>query len=88
MLIEAIRAASGADRKELLHWLSLKEFNKDEKVKAVSKLYAELDIPRKVIERIDQYHSLAVSSLEGLGTEPEKKSVLLSFSDYMLHRKK
>ncbi len=88
LLIEAIRTASEVDRKELLHWLSLKEFNKDEKVKAVSKLYAELDIPRKVMERIDQYHNLAVSSLKSLRKEPEKKAVLLSFSDYMLHRKK
>jgi geranylgeranyl diphosphate synthase type II len=88
LLVEALRCASGDIQKELLHWLSLTEFNKAEKVKAVSKIYTELDIPRKVRQRIDQYHSMAISSLERLNKEPERKAALLSFSDYLMHRKK
>lgn len=88
LLIEAMRSASGASRKELLHWLGLSEFDRDEKVKVISSIYADLDIPRKVAERIDQYHNLAISSLDSLRKDPDRKKVLRSFSDYMMHRKK
>ncbi|MFO7371056.1 MAG: polyprenyl synthetase family protein [Bacteroidales bacterium] len=88
LLVEALRTASGAKRKELLHWLSQAGFNKDEKVKAVSNIYTELDIPNKVKEHIDQYHRLAINSLERLSKVSARKAALLSFADYLLHRKK
>jgi geranylgeranyl diphosphate synthase type II len=88
LLVEAMRTASGAQRKELLRWLNQDEFNKEEKVKAVSNIYTELDIPHKVREHIDQYHRLAIESLERLSKESVKKANLLSFADYLLHRKK
>lgn len=88
LLIEAIRAASGTNRHDLLHWLNLKEFDKDEKVKAVSKIYAELGIPLKVVERINQYHHLAIDNLQRLSLDTKRIDVLRSFSDYLMHRKK
>ncbi|MBN1143159.1 MAG: polyprenyl synthetase family protein [Bacteroidales bacterium] len=88
LLIEALRASSGAQREKLLHWLSLTNFDKDEKVKAVSSIYTELDIPNTVRERIDQYHRLAIGSLERLSKESVRKEALLSFAGYLLNRKK
>lgn len=88
LMIEALHTASGAKKKEILNWLSLSEFNKDEKVKTVSNIYAELKIPDKVKQRIDHYHSLAIKNLERLSKETERKAVLRSFTDYLMHRKK
>lgn len=88
LLVEALRTSSEAKRKELLHWLNQAEFNKEEKVNAVSNIYTELEIPHKVKGHIDHYHRLAIESLERLGKESARKEALLSFAGYLLHRKK
>jgi geranylgeranyl diphosphate synthase type II len=88
LLIEAIYKASGNTRKTLLDWLNRKNFEREEKIEAISTIYATLNLEQSVNSRIKQYHQLALESLDKLKIEPNRKSELLAFSTYLMHRKK
>ena len=55
MLINALNLANEQQRKELLHWVTAENFDRDEKVKAVTRLYNEIGIDRLAQERIAYY---------------------------------
>ena len=52
MLINAVNRANEAQRKELMGWIEAKEFNRDEKVKAVTRLYDEIGIRQLCEEKM------------------------------------
>jgi len=88
LLIEALNTASGNTRKNLLKWLNLTNFEREEKIAAISAIYTSLNLEQSVGSRIKRYHQMAVNSLDKLVIDPTRKSELLTFSTYLMHRKK
>ena len=88
LLIEALNLAEGRNREVLLDWLSRKQFNRNEKIRVIKSIYRELQLEESVRDKVRYYHELAVSSLNNLKTESSRKSELLTFSDYLMNRKK
>jgi geranylgeranyl diphosphate synthase, type II len=88
LLIEALNRAKGQNRKLLQNWISRKDFNRDEKIEAVKSIYMELHLVESVTAKIRHYHELAIENLNNLQADAGRKSELLSFSAYLMNRKK
>ncbi len=88
LLIEALNKATGNARKELLTWIKSSNFNRNAKIRAVQEIYTSLKIDEAVNHRIQDYYGRATENVEKLHTDSEKKSALIKFSEYLMHRNK
>ena len=88
LLVEALNQATGNTRDRLLSWLGKSEFNRLEKIKAVTSIYKELQLEQAVKDKIRHYHQLASMSLSQLQADADRKAELLAFSNYLMQRNK
>ena len=86
MLINALNLANEQQRKELLHWVTAENFDRDEKVKAVTRLYNEIGIDRLAQERIAYYFGESRKYLEAVNLPDDRKEFLRSYTEEMMHR--
>jgi geranylgeranyl diphosphate synthase, type II len=86
MLIEALSKASGETKKQLDYWLSLKEFDKVEKVKAVTEIYNTLYIKQLAEEKMNYYFKKGFEAFDKLGAKNEHKSMLINFAHQLIDR--
>lgn len=86
MLIKALENANDEQRKELEKWIAAKEFDHDEKIKAVTKLYDEIGV-REICERkMADYSEEALTYLSNVSVESIKKMELRKTLDKMMRR--
>lgn len=86
MLIEALEKAESETAVELNKWLSLKEFDSAEKVKAVTAIYDTLGIRQVAENKINAYFDKAFEALNILKVDEERKAVLRSFAETLIDR--
>ena len=88
MLINALLRAEGQDKAELEAWIARKDFERQEKVDAVTHLYTKLGIDRLARERIEYYTREALSCLDAVDTPDERKAELREYTMMMMRREK
>ena len=88
MLINAHNRANAAQSAELDRWILAKEFDRAEKVAAVTRLYDEIGIRQLCEEKINYYFQLASKTLDEVHVPDERKSQLRAYMDELLHRNK
>lgn len=88
MLINAHNRANAAQRQELEHWVNAKEFNRQEKVAAVTRLYDEIGIRELCEQKINYYFELANQTLAQINVPEERKQHIRTYMDELLHRNK
>ena len=88
MLINALLRAEGQDKAELEAWIARKDFDRQEKVDAVTHLYTKLGIDRLARERIEYYTREALSFLDAVDTPDERKAELREYTMMMMRREK
>ena len=88
MLINAINRANAEQRKELEQWIAAKDFNREEKVAAVTRLYDEIGIRQLCEEKINYYFSQARKTLSQVQVPEDRKAPLFAYMDDLLHRNK
>ena len=88
MLINALLRAEGQDKAELEAWIARKDFDRQEKVDAVTRLYTKLGIDRLARERIECYTREALSCLDAVDTPDERKAELREYTMIMMRREK
>ena len=86
MLINAFNRANAQQRQELEHWINAKEFDRQEKVAAVTRLYDEIGIRQLCEEKINYYFELAKKTLAEVNVPVERKQQIYSYMDELLHR--
>ena len=86
MLINAQLLANDSQRKELEYWLTVKDYDEEEKIKSVTHLYDEIGIPQIARKKIEYYYSLAEQSLAKVNLPEEKKALLWQYAQQMLNR--
>ncbi|MBN2522315.1 MAG: polyprenyl synthetase family protein [Bacteroidales bacterium] len=82
----ATQTAQGKVKRELMHWLESKEFNRIEKINAVKAIYDKLGIREQIIRYIKHYHETGVSHLKRIAVSESQKDELLKVSDFLLVR--
>lgn len=88
MLINAVNRANAEQRKELEQWIAAKDFNREEKVAAVTRLYDEIGIRQLCEEKINYYFSQARKTLSQVQVPEDRKAALFAYMDDLLHRNK
>lgn len=88
MLINAMNRADKAQREELNKWLAAKDFDPQEKIKAVTQLYNEMHIDELAIKKINQYFEESKTLLSTLHVDDSRKQELEAYALKMMKRKK
>jgi geranylgeranyl diphosphate synthase type II len=86
LMIRALEGANSSQKEVLSHWLSLKEFNKKEKISGVIEIYDQLGIRELTEKRIQHFYDEALASLERLNRPADRKSELFEFASYLKSR--
>lgn len=86
LLIKSLELANPKQRKELRYWMSLKKFNKSEKVKAVREIYDALSIPQITEKKINGYFKKGFTNLEQVNCTAETKSLLHGYTRQLIGR--
>lgn len=87
MLINAFIHADDAQRKELMQWVNAKEFDRQEKVAAVTRLYNEIGIDRLANDKIAYYFEQSRKYLDAVNVPDGRKAELRSYAEKMMSRK-
>ncbi|MCK4880352.1 MAG: polyprenyl synthetase family protein, partial [Bacteroidales bacterium] len=86
LAIQALEAASTQQREELSGWLTRKEFDREEKIGAVTSIFDSLNVKELTKKRIRDYYQEALSNLEKLNRPEERKSELYNFASFLMNR--
>jgi geranylgeranyl diphosphate synthase type II len=86
MLINAFNRANDGQRAELTRWVQTTDFDRQEKVAAVTRLYDEIGIRSLCEAKIEAYFAEATQLLNQLGVAEERKACLRQYTAGMMHR--
>ena len=76
MLIKALERANGEQLEELNRWLNAENCQPAEKIAAVTEIYNQLTIRSVCENKMREYYTLAMESLEAVAVAEEKKKEL------------
>ena len=88
MLINAVNRANPEQKAELMRWIEATDFNREEKVKAVTRLYDEIGIRQLCEQKINHYFDECRKYLSRVKVSDERKQQLLDYTDEMMERRK
>ncbi len=88
MLINAFNRANDAQRTELQRWVEAKDFDRKEKVAAVTRLYDEIGIRALCEAKINDYFEQARKTLSAVSVSDDRKAQLQAYMEELLHRDK
>lgn len=86
MLINAFNKANDAQRKELTRWVCARDFDRNEKVDAVTRLYNEIGIDQLAQDKIAYYFAQSKKYLDAVNVPEEKKEELRKYAQKMMKR--
>ena len=87
MLINAFIHANDSQRKELKHWITVKDFDRNEKVRAVTALYNEIGIDRLAQEKIAFYFENSRKYFRAVSVDDARKQQLSDYAERLMARK-
>ncbi len=86
LMIQAMAHSSASQRKELTRWLTIREYDPEEKIAAVTELFDALNVRKVTENRIREFYEGALASLEQLDKPRERKEELFNFAAYLRTR--
>ena len=86
MLINAFQRANSEQRAELERWVSAKDFDRQEKVAAVTEIYNQIGIRHICEEKINYYFEESKKYLAKINVADERKQTLLQYTAEMMKR--
>ena len=86
MLINAVNRANPAQREQLMKWINAKEFNRNDKVKAVTELYNEIGIRKLCEQKIEEYYQESLVNRAKVNLPEERKAELKAYAAEMMKR--
>jgi len=87
MLINAFNHANAEQRAELEKWVAAVDFDRDEKVRAITQLYNEIGIDKMAIDKINWYFEQSKKYLQAVSVSEERKEELAHYAEKMMKRK-
>lgn len=86
MLINAFNRANDQQRNELERWTLLKDFDRQEKINAVTALYNDMGIGRLAQDKMATYYEESKKYLAAVHVPAEKKRELTAYAQQMMKR--
>ena len=88
LLIQALERANPTQLKELQHWLGVKQFDKEEKVKAVKAIYDATGVPALTEKKSKAYFKKGFDSLNEIKGDKKAKETLIQFAQDLIVRQR
>jgi len=88
LLIKALELSDSSNKKELLHRIEKKNFNENEKIEAITKIYNDANIGELTMKKASEYSNKAFEYIDKLDIETEKKQNLTELIKNLLEREK
>ena len=88
MLITAFNQANTGQRAELENWINKKDFNTEEKIVAITRLYNEIGIDKLAKEKMNFYYEQGKNFLDAVKLPDERKEVLAEYAAKVMNRQK
>lgn len=88
MLINALNLAEGEDKAELEKWIAAKEFDRNEKMTAVTAIYNKVGVDKMAKIKMEEYYAEAIDALNKVSVPEEKKAPLREYAAKMMKREK
>lgn len=88
MLINALNLAEGEDKAELEKWIAAKDFDREEKVAAVTAIYNKIGVDKMAKAKMEEYYAEAIEALDKVAVSEEKKTALRDYAAKMMKRNK
>jgi geranylgeranyl diphosphate synthase type II len=86
LLIKALQRADGKNLEELNYWLHQASFVPEEKVKAVTTIYENMNIRQIAETKMNEYFALGMFCLNKLEADASAKSALRQFIEQIINR--
>lgn len=86
LMIRALQDANDKQGQALNTWLEARDFDPEEKIRDVVRIFDELKIRDKIEKRISDYYSSALEHLNILQSPEERKTELYTFAEYLMKR--
>jgi geranylgeranyl diphosphate synthase type II len=86
MLINAVNRANAQQREELMRWIDAKTFDREEKVKAVTRLYDEIGIRQLCEQKMEACYEIGLEHLAKVSVSDERKAILKAYAASMMKR--
>lgn len=86
MLINAFNLANDEQKKELEKWVNAQDFDREEKVEAVTRLYNEIGIDKLAQEKIAYYFENSKKYLDAVKVDAARKEELRNYAQKMMKR--
>lgn len=87
MLINAFLRADEEQKAELTRWVEAKEFDEQEKIAAVTRLYNAIGIDRLAEQKIESYFNEALKCLDAVSIDADRKQMLVEYVYKLMKRK-
>lgn len=86
MLINALLRANDTQRAELEKWISATEFDREEKIAAVTRLYNEIGIDKLAQEKTNFYFEQSRKYLAAVSVAEDRKAEITAYAQRMMKR--
>ena len=87
MLINAFLRADEEQKAELTRWVEAKEFDEQEKIAAVTRLYNAIGIDRLAEQKIESYVNEGLKCLDAVSIDADRKQMLVEYVYKLMKRK-
>lgn len=88
LMIKALEHASEKQKEEITGWLSRKDFDPEEKIREVTRIFNALQIRTITEKLIRDYYDKALINLRQLNRNEERKAELYNFASFLLTRER
>ena len=85
LLVTALETAKNKDKEALLYWLN-NDTQPDEKINAVRQIYDKLSIKEKTQTVLQDYYHQAISALQKVSVDAERKKTLKDIAENLINR--
>ena len=87
MLINAFLRADEEQKAELTRWVEAKEFDEQEKIAAVTRLYNAIGIDRLAEQKIEGFFNEGLKCLDAVSIDADRKQMLVEYVYKLMKRK-
>ena len=87
MLIKTLELAEGDLLDDLNQWLSIDQYEPEEKIKKITEIYNQLQIRSVCEEKMHHYYTLAMENLNQVNVPQENKNELKQLMKHLMYRK-
>ena len=88
LYLTALQEADEQQRETLLHYFTSTDFDQEQKIQAVKEIYESLKVKEKTEQAINLYAAKALSSLQAVSVDEDRKKKLYELANTLVSRNK